>query len=256
MSPSTAIDPLCVLHAEDDDAVADVVALTLEREPWVDSVARVPDAEAALAALERESYDCLLSDLEMPGLSGLDLYERVRESHPSLPFVLFTGRPRATRDRDAPPTYAKGDADALGSLSRGLYRLCIAAAAIATPVDGDHSPPARPDAMFYRCCQAPGWPAEVVGPGATVLLGYEPGAFERGELVYAEDVVHPDDRRWTHDAMEASLSASEPFEFTYRVCRADGAIVRVWERGQCVPADGATDGDALVEGFVYPLDRE
>jgi CheY-like chemotaxis protein len=113
MSPSTATDPLCVLHAEDDDAVADVVALTLEREPWVDSVAQVPDAETALAAFERGSYDCLLSDLAMPGLSGLDLYERVRESHPSLPFVLFTGRPRATRGRDAPPTYATGDADAL-----------------------------------------------------------------------------------------------------------------------------------------------
>ncbi|MFB9825323.1 response regulator [Halobaculum roseum] len=254
MTSPGATEPLRVLHAEDDDALAEVVTLALEREAWVDSVVRVPDAEAALAALDREPYDCLLSDLEMPGLSGLELYERVRETHPSLPFVLFTGRPRAVRRGDAPPTYEKGGADALGSLTRGLYRLCVAAgAAVAAPTPGDTSAPARPDAMFYRCRRAPGWPAEVVGPGVTVLLGYEPEAFERGELTYAEDVVHPEDRQWTHDAMEASLSAGDPFEFTYRARRADGDVIRVWERGRGVPGGDAADGDAFVEGFVLPL---
>jgi len=254
MGPSTATDQLHVLHAEDDDALAEVVALTLERESWVNSVTHVPDAESALAALDKEPYDCLLSDLEMPGLSGLELYERVRESHPALPFVLFTGRSRAVQRDDGPPTYEKGGADGLGSLSRGLFRLCIAGGAgIAPPTAGGPSAPARPDAMFYRCLRAPGWPAEVVGPGVTVLLGYEPEAFERGELLYAEDVVHPDDRRWTHDAMEASLSAGESFEFTYRVRRADGEIIRVWEHGRGVPGDDAADGDTFVEGFVLPL---
>jgi len=92
MGPSTATDQLHVLHAEDDDALAEVVALTLERESWVNSVTHVPDAESALAALDKEPYDCLLSDLEMPGLSGLELYERVRESHPALPFVAVRSR--------------------------------------------------------------------------------------------------------------------------------------------------------------------
>lgn len=251
MDSHRATEPLRVLHAEDDDALAEVVALVLERESWVGSVTRVSNAEAALAALEGGSYDCLLSDLEMPGLSGLDLYERVRESFPSLPFVLFTGRPWAAERPDAPPAYAKGGADALESLSRGLYRLCVAAdVGIGSPTVDGPSAPARPDAMFYRCRRAPGWPAEVVGPGATVLLGYEPGAFERGDVVYADDVVHPADRQWTHDAMEASLSADDPFEFTYRVRRADGRVVRVWERGRGVDGDG---GDAFVEGFVLPL---
>jgi diguanylate cyclase (GGDEF)-like protein len=47
-------------------------------------------AEEALSALEREPADLVLSDLEMRGLSGLDLLERVRRNHPGTEFVLVT----------------------------------------------------------------------------------------------------------------------------------------------------------------------
>jgi diguanylate cyclase (GGDEF)-like protein len=47
-------------------------------------------AEAALAALAREPADLVVSDLTMPGLSGLELLERVRREHPGTDFVLFT----------------------------------------------------------------------------------------------------------------------------------------------------------------------
>jgi diguanylate cyclase (GGDEF)-like protein len=47
-------------------------------------------AEAALAALAREPADLVISDLTMPGLSGLDLLERVRRERPGTDFVLLT----------------------------------------------------------------------------------------------------------------------------------------------------------------------
>ncbi len=46
--------------------------------------------EAAVAALEREPVDLVLSDLVMPGRSGLELLEFVRREHPATDFVLFT----------------------------------------------------------------------------------------------------------------------------------------------------------------------
>jgi two-component system, cell cycle response regulator len=46
--------------------------------------------EAALEALAREPADLVLSDLTMPGLSGLELLERVRREQPGTDFVLFT----------------------------------------------------------------------------------------------------------------------------------------------------------------------
>jgi diguanylate cyclase (GGDEF)-like protein len=47
-------------------------------------------AEAALEALGREPADLVLSDLTMPGLSGLELLEHVRRESPGTDFVLLT----------------------------------------------------------------------------------------------------------------------------------------------------------------------
>jgi diguanylate cyclase (GGDEF)-like protein len=48
------------------------------------------DAEEALEALDREPADLVISDLSMPGMSGIDLLERVRLEHPGTEFVLLT----------------------------------------------------------------------------------------------------------------------------------------------------------------------
>ncbi len=64
----------------------------LAREALAD-LARVEccaDGEQALAALSREPADLVLSDLTMPGLSGLDLLVRMRREHPHAEFVLVT----------------------------------------------------------------------------------------------------------------------------------------------------------------------
>jgi len=48
------------------------------------------DAEQALQALGREAADLVLSDVVMPGCSGLELLERVQREHPGTDFVLIT----------------------------------------------------------------------------------------------------------------------------------------------------------------------
>jgi len=48
------------------------------------------DAEQALRVLEREPADLVLSDLNMPGLSGLELLGRVQREYPGTDFVLIT----------------------------------------------------------------------------------------------------------------------------------------------------------------------
>jgi diguanylate cyclase (GGDEF)-like protein len=47
-------------------------------------------AEAALESLAREPADLVISDLTMPGITGLELLERVRREHPGTEFVLLT----------------------------------------------------------------------------------------------------------------------------------------------------------------------
>ena len=47
-------------------------------------------ADSALARLQRQSPDVMISDIRMPGTSGLDLLARIREQHPKLPVIIMT----------------------------------------------------------------------------------------------------------------------------------------------------------------------
>jgi PAS domain S-box-containing protein len=84
---------LLVLHVDDDSAFAELVDLFLERENARIEVCSVATGEAALDRLADDPpVDCVLSDYDMPGLDGLELLDRVRERHPTVPFVLYTGK--------------------------------------------------------------------------------------------------------------------------------------------------------------------
>jgi len=48
-------------------------------------------AEQALAYLEMESYDAVLTDINMPGLSGHDLLNHIRSTHPDTPVIVISG---------------------------------------------------------------------------------------------------------------------------------------------------------------------
>ena len=60
-------------------------------------------AEEALTIAEREDFDLLLTDVVMPGASGLELAERLRRDRPGLPVLLTSGGEdeRALDDRTA-----------------------------------------------------------------------------------------------------------------------------------------------------------
>jgi len=48
------------------------------------------DAESVLLALERETPDVLVSDIRMPGISGMELLNQVHERSPDLPVIIMT----------------------------------------------------------------------------------------------------------------------------------------------------------------------
>jgi PAS domain S-box-containing protein len=50
--------------------------------------------EEALAKLEKERYDAVVSDYQMPGKDGLEFLKGLRESGNSVPFIMFTGKGR------------------------------------------------------------------------------------------------------------------------------------------------------------------
>ena len=79
------------LVVDDSEFFADMTAETLTTEHDMDAVS-VHSGTAAAELLAEEEFDCVVSDYEMPGMDGLELLSTVRESDPSLPFILLTGR--------------------------------------------------------------------------------------------------------------------------------------------------------------------
>jgi PAS domain S-box-containing protein len=84
--------PIRVLHVDDDPDVADLTATFLAREVDAITVETATSADEGLDRIRTGSFDCVVSDHEMPGMDGIELLEAVREEYPDLPFILYTGK--------------------------------------------------------------------------------------------------------------------------------------------------------------------
>jgi len=73
---------------EDDDSLRRVTELHLEKLGF--STTATMDAEAALRAIGESPYDILLTDLHLPGMSGMDLLKRVKMEYPETIVIVVT----------------------------------------------------------------------------------------------------------------------------------------------------------------------
>jgi CheY-like chemotaxis protein len=85
----TGAPRLRILAVDDEPELRDMIALMLGNDGH--TVRAVGSGEEALAALEAEPFDLLLSDIGMSGMNGWELAARVRQRWPSLRLVLATG---------------------------------------------------------------------------------------------------------------------------------------------------------------------
>jgi len=77
-----------VLVVEDDEALCEALCDTLEYGGY--EALSAANGMEALAALEREAVDLVVSDVQMDGMDGHTLLREVRASRPQLPFILVT----------------------------------------------------------------------------------------------------------------------------------------------------------------------
>ena len=74
-----------------DDALTDrALAGGLLKKSLECTIFEAPDGNAALAQIEQQLPDLVLTDLDMPGLNGLELVAAVKEEYPLIPVILMT----------------------------------------------------------------------------------------------------------------------------------------------------------------------
>lgn len=79
-----------VLLAEDQAMMRGALAALLSLEPDIEVLATVADGESALREAHRLQPDILVTDIEMPGLSGLDVAQRVQRFDQPCKVVILT----------------------------------------------------------------------------------------------------------------------------------------------------------------------
>jgi PAS domain S-box-containing protein len=83
--------PLRLLLVEDNENDAVLVVRELKRGGYDTTYERVYDAASMRAALERQSWDLVLSDHSMPQFSGRAALDVLRQRDPDVPFIFVSG---------------------------------------------------------------------------------------------------------------------------------------------------------------------
>ncbi len=245
-----------VLVVDDDGDFVDSVSSALEDESDRLSVATATSIAGALEALRSREFDCLVCDYDMPEMDGLTFFETIETHHSELPFILFTDE---GSENVASRAISQGVTDYLRQ-SGNTDQFAILANRIENAVDAHRSQVAAQyhqrrlqtlisnlPGIVYRCRNERGWPMAFVGGDAEQLCGYTADRLESHDVLWGEEIIHPEDRDHLWDSVQDALDAGDPFEASYRIVTADGDRRWVWERGRGIVED---EEIVALEGFI------
>jgi two-component system, NtrC family, response regulator GlrR len=94
-----------ILVVDDDPDILKLMAMRL-RAAGYDTIP-VSNGEAALAHIALNSPDLVITDLRMPGMDGLSLFNAIHASKPNLPVIIVTAH--------------GSEAEALNAIQRGVF---------------------------------------------------------------------------------------------------------------------------------------
>jgi two-component system response regulator DesR len=100
--------PIRVVLAEDQAMVLGALAALLELEPDIQVVARAANGRDALRAAEQLTPDVLVTDIEMPGMTGLEVAAALKISRPGVRAIILTTFARPGYLRRALDSGARG----------------------------------------------------------------------------------------------------------------------------------------------------
>ena len=77
-----------ILVVDDEIKMRRVLQMILQKEGY--EIVTSKDGREALQKVEEENFDLVLTDMKMPGLSGIDLLKKIRESDKEIPVIMIT----------------------------------------------------------------------------------------------------------------------------------------------------------------------
>jgi two-component system response regulator HydG len=139
-----------VLIVDDDAEMREALAVLVSAEGHGCEVAA--DAYSALEIINHRTFDVVVCDVRMDGMSGLELLDQLKKTHPALPFIVITG--------------AGGVQQAVEAIKRGAFEYVVK--------------PSNADDFRRIVASALDWRQH---PNESVRLSVAPATLEKPELV-------------------------------------------------------------------------
>ena len=241
--------PIRILHVDDDPALAEMAAEFLCREHDQFDCTTEVAPEQAIERLREESFDCVVSDYDMPRMDGLEFLEAVRDENPELPFILFTGKGSEEIASEAIASGVTGYLQKEGNVEQ--YTVLANRIVNAVTQYRTEQKVERTQQTFEKLAKHSTDVVQIVdetgewqyiSPSSDRILGYE-SADLVGDIGF--DYIHPEDRQ---EAIEQFSHAIEDpdriysVEFRFEHSRKDW----VWLENH---ARNMVD-DPIIEGFI------
>ena len=77
-----------ILVVDDEESIREFLEIMLKKEGY--EVSCVEDGQQALDFLKKKSVDMVISDLQMPNVTGIELLEQVKQQYPDMLFMMIT----------------------------------------------------------------------------------------------------------------------------------------------------------------------
>jgi two-component system phosphate regulon response regulator PhoB len=79
-----------ILIIEDDPGIQELLSFAMSKEGW--KLLQAKDGEEGLDFLKKETVNCVLLDIMLPGMDGLKVLEKIKETRRNIPVIMTTAR--------------------------------------------------------------------------------------------------------------------------------------------------------------------
>lgn len=237
-------DTISILYVDDDPAFVELAATVLEDEHERFAVHTAERVRNARERLDADAVDCIVCDYEIPDENGLQFLRSVREDHPDLPFILYTG---TGSEEVASEAISAGVTDYLQKQA-GTSQYTALANRIANAVD-QYRAEQVVEATDRKLHQLAEKSDDVLFMfdadwGETLFINSAYQEVFGGSIAELEgdsrsflQYVHPEDRSTVRRTMRA-VSAGTPEEIEFRIVASDGDVRLVHAEAKPIRDDG------------------
>lgn len=253
--------PLAVLIIEDSESDTQMIVRLLKRAGYNVSFEQVENAAQMLAALQKQAWDIVISDYQLPQFDGLTALELLKGTNLDIPFIVVSG---LIGEESAVAMMKAGAHDYLAK--NDLTRLAPAVARELEQAQGRLERKQAEQALHFTEQKYRNLVEQIplmiyldnadesgsnlyISPHVKGLLGYMPEEFLENPTFWHQ-VIFPDDYEIAIGSISESLSKGRAM-VEYRMITQDGRII--WVRDTSILIQGEEGKQSFIQGFIEDI---